>query len=287
MAHTVRTHDDIPDAPKRQSSLALLGWAFLGSLVGAALVYGFTAARGASPLTRVGIPVARPPGSVRTWSSLQALSAGHTGPTVTLSTVPSGPGVIGIGSLSGLRGEVAIVRGTTWLAIALPGDAVRHQRSNASDETATFLAVADVPEWQSQSFTSPVVFDALAGELERRVNEAGLDVTGPIPLTIEGPLSAVNFNVVNGPRLGNDTPTEERLAEIAIRASAPSATGTLVGFFAARGDERLIHPGERMHLHVVLPSTGQVGHLDGATVGSGAVLRLPRRAEMRTRDIQP
>jgi hypothetical protein len=287
MAHTARTHDDVSVTPKSKSNLALLGWAFLGALVGAGLVYVVTAAQGASPLTHAGVPVPRPPGSVRTWSSLPALSAGQTGPTVMLSTATSGPGVIGLGSLSGLRGEVAIVRGTTWLAIAVPGDAVRYQHSTASDETATFLAVADVPEWQSHPFTSPVPFDALAGELERRVKDAGLDATAPVPLTIDGPLSAVNFNVVNGPRLGSDTPTDERLAEIAIRASVPSATGTLVGFFAPRGDERLIHPGERMHLHVVLPSTGQVGHLDGANVGSGAVLRLPRGGEMRARDVEP
>ena len=66
------------------------------------------------------------------------------------------------------------------------------------------------------------------------------------------------------------------MAETAIRASVPSAKGTLVGFFASDGDARLIHAGERVHLHVVLPGTGQVGHLDAATIGSGAVLRFPR-----------
>jgi hypothetical protein len=252
---------------------ALSSWIVVALLVGVALVFGTARLSGIS-LMRPGAERAR--ASVRIWSSLDALKAGRTEAHVSLSEITSGPSVVGIGSLSGLRGEIAIVRGVPWLSYALPGGGVRVERFGVGDEQATFLAVADVPAWQSQILDSPVAFEALAGELERRASQAGLDTSEPIPLLIEGALSSIELNVVNGPALGNQTPTDERMADVAIRAAVPAAEGTVVGFLASRGGERLIHRGKRVHLHVVLPATGHVGHLDSVVVGAGSVLRLPR-----------
>jgi hypothetical protein len=138
----------------------------------------------------------------------------------------------------------------------MPGGGVRVERFGVGDERATFLAVADVPAWQAQTFEAPIGFEALPGELERRAAQAGLDASHPVPLLVEGTFSSIELNVVNGPALGTQTPTDERLSEVKIRASVPEARGTLVGFLASRGGERLIHPGKRVHLHIVLPATG-------------------------------
>jgi len=252
----------------------LSSWIVLAALVGVALVFGIARLSGTSLLTRSSAQSA--PNTVRVYSSLERLKAGQTGAHVSLSDIPSRPGVIGIGSLSGLRGEIAIVRGTTWLSYALPDGSMQLGGSGARNESATFLAFADVPDWDSQTFEAPVRYEALADELQRSASEAGLDTSKPIPLIVDGEFSAIELNVVNGPALGNELPTDERLKKTALRASIPSAKGSIVGFLAARGGERLIHPGQRFHLHVVLPVSGHVGHLDSVTVAPGAVLRLPR-----------
>jgi len=81
--------------------------------------------------------------------------------------------------------------------------------------------------------------------------------------------------VANGPALGPEKPTWERLRATAVTASLPRAEGTIVGLYAAHGGERLVHQGEPTHLHVVLPGVRRAGHLDAARIEAGSLLRLP------------
>jgi hypothetical protein len=270
MEHTSR-------APLSRVKIGLLGWVIFALLFATALAVAFLRARGPVVSPRAGVTAEQGPGGIRTYSSLPALSAGNTGPTLRLADVPQGPGVIGVGSLRGLRGEVAVVRGERWLSYALPDGSTRAERYVGGDEAATFLAVADVPEWQTQTLESPIPFERLAAELEQRAARAGIDTAVPFPLLIDGHFSQIQLNVVNGPALGADTPTRERLAKIALRSALPSGAGSIVGFFANRDGDRFVHPGERLHLHVVLPAAGHVGHLDSATIDPGSVLWLPAR----------
>ena len=202
----METNHEISRSSRPPSTRALWSWIVVALLTGVALVFGVARLRGISLLPNSAADPA--PASVRVWSSLDSLKAGQTGPHVTLADVPSGPGVIGIGSLSGLRGEIAIVRGVPWLSYALPGGNVRVGRFGVADEAATFLAVADVPEWQSQTLDAAIGFEALPAELERRARRAGLDTGQPIPLLVEGALSSIELNVVYGSALGNQTPTD-------------------------------------------------------------------------------
>jgi hypothetical protein len=276
MGHTVRAQDPIPRPPMSRPNLGLVGWTLFGLGVAALLIYGFTASRG--PSLRLAIPGAAlegTPGFIRTYGSIPELMDGDTGGKVSLSTVPSGPGVVAVGSLSELRGEIVILRGERWLARVDAAGRVVVERGPSSGESAAFLALADVPRWKEQSFDAPVPFERLATELERRAREVGLDLTRPFPLLIEGTLSAVELNVVNGPALGSERISASRLRDTAVKTSLPRAEGSIVGFFAASGGQRLVHAGQRLHLHVVLPSEQRVGHLDSAQLEPGSVLRLP------------
>jgi hypothetical protein len=189
--------------------------------------------------------------------------------------LPSGPGVVALGSLSELRGEIAIVRGTRWLSYAEPGGRVRVARAASSDESAAFLALADVARFQTQRFEQPVPFDRLASELERRAAGAGLDTSRSFPVLVEGRFSAIELSVVDGAALGSERPTRERVQDTAVRTSLASGEGSIVGFFAGQDGERLVHLGERLHLHVVLPADQRAGHLESARIEAGSSLRLP------------
>jgi hypothetical protein len=193
---------------------------------------------------------------------------------VFLSGLPSGPGVVAIGSLSGLRGEIAIVRGARWLSYPDSERGMTLKSGSNVPESAGFLALADVPRWSDQSFNGAVPFVRLASEIERRARAAGIDTTQPFPIIIDGSFSVIELNVTNGAALGSEQPSETRLRATAVKASIPSAEGTIVGFFAAK-DERIVPAGQRVHLHIVLPGAALAGHLDSAQVQAGSVLRLP------------
>jgi hypothetical protein len=244
-------------------ALALVGFGFLRAR-------GPSSGFGGSALALVGTP-----GTVRTYGSMPDLLAGSTEQKVTLGELPAGPGVVAVGSISGLRGEIAIVRGVTWTSYPAAEGRIRVDREPSGKEGVAFLALADVKKWQSETLADPVPFAELGTVIEERARRAGVDVSGPVPLLIDGSFSSVELNVANGPALGGDKPTEERLRETAVKAALPSGEGTLVGFFAASGGERLLHAGQRLHLHVVLPNVRQVGHLDSAKIEAGARLHLP------------
>ncbi len=276
MAHLARSPEDLPRPPLARPNLGLVLWAVFGLLVAALLVYGFGHSR--APTLRLntpGITLDGTPGSIRTYGSIPDLLEGNVAPKVSLAALPFGSGVVAIGSLSGLRGEIAIVRGVTWLSYAEPGNRMTVERNPSKPEGAAFLALADVSRWQDEPLAAAVPFDRLSSFIEERARQAGLDTSRPFPLLIDGTFSAVELNVANGAALGSEKPTESLLHDTAVKASLPRAEGTLVGFFAASGGERLVHAGQRMHLHVVLPAAQEVGHLDSATIEPGSVLHLP------------
>lgn len=275
---TLPSEEPVSRPPMARPNVGLLGWATFGLAVLGLLAYGFLASRG--PSLRVSAPamvLQGTPGAVRTYGSVGQLWEGDVGGKVSLSVVPSGPGVVGLGSLSELRGEIVIVRGTRFLSYPESDGRVRVTQAASTEESAAFLALADVPRWQSQRFEQPVPFDRLATELEQRAARAGLDTTRTFPLLIEGKLGSVEVSVANGPALGSERPTRERVRDTAVRASTASAEGSVVGFFSGEGGERLVHVGERLHLHVVLPAAKLAGHLESARVEAGSSLRLPAK----------
>jgi alpha-acetolactate decarboxylase len=272
MAHTASS-DEIPRPPMARPPcggvvLAVLALALVG--FGVLRARGPSSAVGHSAVVLVGTP-----GTVRTYGSMPELLAGNIEQKVTLGELPSGPGVVAVGSLSGLRGEIAIVRGATWLSYPAGKDGIRIDNDPGRGEGVAFLALADVKSWRAQTLVDAVPFADLATVVEERARRAGVDVSGPVPLLIDGIFSNIELNVTNGPALDGDKPTEDRLRETSTKAKLPNAEGTIVGFFAASGGERLLHAGKRLHLHVVLPAARQVGHLDAAQIEAGAQLHLP------------
>lgn len=219
-------------------------------------------------------PLEGTPGSIRTYGSLPGLFEGETQAKVSLKDVPPRPGIVGLGSLSDLRGEIAIVRGVTWLSYPGLGNRMTVESNPLKPESAGFLALAEVNRWQTHTLETAVPFDQLAGVIEERARRAGIDPNLPFPLLIEGTFTAIDLNVVNGPAVSSGKPTQQRLRDTAVKVSHARGDGSIVGF-AGRGGERLIHSGQPFHLHIVLPVAQQVGHLDSVRVEAGSLLRLP------------
>jgi alpha-acetolactate decarboxylase len=276
MAHAAHAGDPIPRPPMSRPNFGLMGSALFALAVAALVAYGFMASRGpALRVTTPGVAVERTPGSIRTYGSIPALADGDTRGKISLSVLPSGSGVVAVGALSDLRGEIAIVRGVRWLSYPEGEGRMRVEETQRSQESAAFLAVADVALWQAQRLERAVPFEELAAELQARAKNAGIDPSRPFPLLIEGALTDVQLSVANGPALGNERPTPERVRATAAKATVPRTEGTVVGFFDASGGERLVDFGQRLHLHVVLPAERKAGHVESVRIEAGSLLRLP------------
>ena len=217
-------------------------------------------------------------GGVSTYSSLPALFAGEVGSRLLLSELPSNESLVGVGSLSGLRGEIAIFDGEIWVSYP---DAAGARRTNS--EQAAFLAVASVNQWHTVALTRKVDWHRLPGELARHVNELGLSSEDSIAVRIEDRVEGIEFNIVNGPKLGLDQRapapiSKEALSQTATKRSVPQARAMIAGFYARDNAQAFIHPGKTLHLHVILPDLEQMGHLDAVILPEGVTLELGRPA---------
>jgi acetolactate decarboxylase len=220
---------------------------------------------------------AEPGSTLRTYGSLRALTdEGRIGPSVWLSTLSNDPALVGLGSLSELRGEVLIVGGKVWLGYPTGPEGAYGRELGVSDETAAFLVTASVPAWRTLSLARNVSFAELEGGLEQLARDAGIDSGKPFPFVVEGTLNQLEFNVVNGRGFDAGQPIPRVVLMAAATKTAVATTeGTIVGFFGKRGTAEFAHPGRLVHMHVLLPEERQVGHVDHVDLPAGVSVRLP------------
>lgn len=206
-----------------------------------------------------------PPAGVRTWGTMrEVLREGRDAGRVTPVEVATDR-TVGVGALAGLAGEVTIVDGHVWIAVAHDGQPPTVRNATAADRAA-LLAVADVARWTEVPLGTCASYD----DLERRIAEAlaagGLDPTLQ-PVRVRGRASLVRLHVIAGacPIANPDGPSPWRFA-------GPVEAIELVGLFATGAAGRLTHHDRRSHLHAVAP--GLTGHLDDVAL-TDAVLLLP------------
>jgi acetolactate decarboxylase len=218
---------------------------------------------------------ARKPLEVRVFGSLHAMMhEGATGPVVALSDATRGAHAYAIGALSELRGEVTIVDGDAWIAVAEEDGRVSTTR-DAAGESAALLVATNVASWSETVVTADIAFADLDAAIERAALAAGRDLTRPLPVLVEGPLAELTSHVIDGRRLapGGDHAAH---AQASVRATQAHANGTLIGFFSKSHEGVFTHLGSFTHFHVVVPASGVSGHVDHVTIERGARLRFPR-----------
>jgi alpha-acetolactate decarboxylase len=221
---------------------------------------------------------AAPRAPLTTYGRLSDLmQQGRTGPAVWLRKLGEDPSLVGLGALSGLRGEVAVVDGRIWLGYAT-GDTNSHGRElDGADETAAFLAVASVPEWRTFTVGVRVLDESIDRTLESLARDAGLDARRPLPVVVTGRLRNLRFHVADGRGMAQGVPISEKdLLAASSKGGAEDVQGVLVGFFSTAAHPAILHPGKSRHLHVVLPEKPEVGHVDHVDLDAGVTVRLPQ-----------
>jgi hypothetical protein len=236
--------------------------------------------------------------TVTTFGTIRELvREGDMAPKVALADVLRRPHAHGLGSLSGLRGEITIVDGVAWLSYppARTGDRPEVVVARDSGEQAGFLVAAhvDPTRWRKLEVSEPLSSEGLEAALRARIEQAGLGAD--VPFRIDGRFTSLTLAVIDGRRLaerpldgrrlaerpldGRKLPPAARTPEALKQANALDRHGdvdaTLVGFFAAAADERFTHAGSRVHVHGVVPSPPATGHAQAFTIAPGATLWLP------------
>jgi acetolactate decarboxylase len=228
-------------------------------------------------LTPASRMMAAPRATLTTYGRLSdVMQQGRTGPAVWLRKMGDDPSLVGIGAMSGLRGEVAVIDGRVWLGYATDATSSHGRELGGADETAAFLTVASVPEWRTFSLATSVLHDGIERRLEKLARDVGLDAARPIPVVITGRFLNLRYHVADGRGMPPGRPISERdLLAASSKGNVEDTDGVLVGFFSTGTHPAILHPGSRLHLHVVLPGKPEIGHVDHVDLDVGTRVRLP------------
>ena len=224
-----------------------------------ALVVGLAACRTSAP-------------DVKSWGSMrEVMREGKTQGRVDLASVLDSPGIVGIGALEGLRGEIAILDGTAWVARVDPR--LGCARGARPKDRAALLAISDVDEWSEVELATAASQAEFELQLEQLGRRSDLAKRGAWPFVVEGELLAVETHVLNGqcPFAGAVDVGHEPL-----RRSFASVHAKLIGFFAPNSGGVLVHHGQVTHSHLLVETPEvYVGHVDSVAFAAGARLRIP------------
>lgn len=202
----------------------------------------------------------------------EVMHDGRTEERARIVEAARGPDVVGIGALTGLAGEISIVDGAVWITRSLPANRLATTQGAASDEGATLLVTASVPEWIELPIDRDIDLDELpawAGFTARDWPTA--------PFVVHGRLIELEAHVLHGA-----CPYREPVpvGKEPVRRRAASTFGTLVGFWARDGAGMITHAGQTVHAHAIVRGDETwTAHVDRVRIGAGSTLRVPRDRE--------
>lgn len=225
---------------------------------------------GELPASLVGSP------EVEIFGSLQQIFAeGDFSATASLEVEGTSQETVGLGALSGLRGEIAILDGESWLGYPDGEEAITVTQGNAPAEEAALLIISEVAEWVSFTLEEDLSHDELTDAMVEILEAAHWPDTGALPFKIEGAILEVDWHVIDGSRLPDGPATHEDHEAASVSGTLEGGSPVLIGFYSTQHAGVITHGGVRLHTHVVDADRQVSGHVEDALIGAGSILRLP------------
>jgi alpha-acetolactate decarboxylase len=223
-------------------------------------------------------------GRVQQWGTLREVMHGEImDGQVRLVEVTNRPHLYGIGAPDKLYGEILIADSAAWVTNVADGNSIESRRSDSPQDSAVFLAVAQVPRWTKVTVDRDVSADEFDDFIQVTIRRAGLKDLETIPFTIEGQFSSLDLHVLNGQCPFAEVKTKIEGAGPPHRTSLKNVAGLLVGFYSDSGAGRITHHWTRTHVHALVGTEDDrtnlrpvaAGHVDAVALKAGTILRVP------------
>ncbi|MFN3996200.1 FmdE family protein [Algoriphagus sp.] len=177
---------------------------------------------------------------------------------IALDTLKPYKGLVALGPLGKMEGEITVVDGIPYAGIANP-DASSVVQKNWKME-APFLVYADVKEWQEFKFSGKANSQQeLEASLEAAFVSAGMDLSKPFPFRVIGIFDQMITHIV--------TPRSPEIAGYKDGRNQVNYThlgeeGELIGFYSREGKGIYTHQNSYFHIHFLNEAKSFAGHLD-------------------------
>lgn len=195
---------------------------------------------------------------------------GKTGGLIDLDTLSGMEGMVGLGPLEGLRGELVIVDGVCYKSEIRPDGNVAVTRTRKAK--APFFGYSRVRKWKREPLPDSVVD---MGRLEAYFLSRLGTAPAPFMFKVEAAVAEARIHVVNVP-----PGTKVRSPEDAHRGQEQFVLANqdliLVGFFSTSHQAVFTHHDTFLHIHALSARKDMMGHLDAIRFQPGkAWVSLP------------
>lgn len=186
------------------------------------------------------------------------------------------PGLIALGPLENLRGEITVLDGIPFVSTAENGGIDTFENREAR---APFLAYAYVEQWERTT----VLVDLDGSEsievlIDSMARAFGIDADTPFPFLLNAPWQEVEYHVIM-----RDTTAEshshEAHKQAKVKFSEKDIEADLVGFFSRNHEGVFTHKGQFVHIHLLTSDRKRSGHLDGIRHRGEITVSLPELKE--------
>lgn len=204
----------------------------------------------------------------------EVMKGGKTEGRIELGELLPAEGLIAVGAVEGLAGEITVADGSYGVTVVSDGMARTRAQETALSTSATLLTAAHVASWNTQT----VLADGR--DLEAVVRDAasasGINLEDPFAFIVEPALADLAIHVINGYcPVGQDP---EQIGTEPWRWEGTDVEGTkLVGFYAMGKAGEMTHHGTSIHAHAMLTIDDQVvsAHVDKASLTGELAIRFP------------
>ncbi|MFT5859302.1 MAG: acetolactate decarboxylase [Flavobacteriaceae bacterium] len=177
-----------------------------------------------------------------------------------------------LGAIENLKGEIQIIDSKPFNTMVVDSNLTF---DNSFNKNATLLVYASVSKWKSINIPNNIVtYEQLESYIEKVAKENDIKIDEPFPFLIEGGLKSFDWHVINW-KDGDKEHSHEKHINSGLHGAINDRQVELLGFYSDAHHAIFTHHTTNMHIHVKTVDNKIAGHLDGLTLGTGMILKLP------------
>lgn len=196
---------------------------------------------------------------------------GELSGSIRLDTISPSDHLYGIGPMEGLRGEILVFDGITYVSRVVDGSRMKVDEN--AGVSAPFFAHAWISRWQETVL--PDSIQDLSG-LEKFLDKLRENDDSPTLFRLKGHFRAADIHVVDLPE-GTVVRSPDDAHRGLRRYGSPGALNAdVLGFYSRRHKSVFTHHDTNIHLHLIDETRQWMGHVDTLCFDPGrAILMLP------------
>ena len=177
---------------------------------------------------------------------------------INLDTISNKKGLLGLGPISGLTGEILINDGRVYTS-EVTSDSTMIVEKNKQVE-APFFVYGNVTNWQEIELSKEVNH---LNTLEKFIDETKADAKKPFIFKLKGMVDAAKIHIQNLPK-GTKVSSPKEAHQSQVTYNLENEEVEIIGFFSRKHQGIFTYHDSFAHMHLITSDKKKMGHLDAA-----------------------